>query len=436
MIDIDYAALINMAKENQFLIGGIGTVIAGGVMYTLRAVPTTIYNWFFRMMTIEINLNNQFPMYEEILKVVSDRRLPLVSRLYSLDNSGNIISGFGINYAFFKKRLLIFNRQKDDNKNYYIENTNITILSRNKKLFEDLIAEGKNKDNKNMVKVHLLTGGRGWGNSIERSKRSMESVFMAQSIKDEITSRIDWFLKNRDWYIKRGINYKLVFMLHGVPGSGKTSLLRALASQFNYRLGVVTSLLDFDENLRWAPENSFIVVEDIDALGNLNRDKSDTSRPKLEEKFVGYDEDGYEDYDIVLPKAAPTPTKQPTPFDVAIAEVSSQMDSKIIHDLLNSLDGLNTKDGTIIFMTTNHLDRLDAALIRPGRLDCCVEIGPLAYEDMARMYASFYETSEGLRGPKGYEPMVGAKLQDIFMRQKKEEAVKALYGELPQSMDI
>jgi hypothetical protein len=50
------------------------------------------------------------------------------------------------------------------------------------------------------------------------------------------------------------------------------------------------------------------------------------------------------------------------------------------------------------------------------------------------MYESFYDTAEGLTGPKGYEPIVGAKLQEIFMRKTKEEAVKVLYGNVSESV--
>src|SRR5690606_10180375 len=117
------------------------------------------------------------------------------------------------------------------------------------------------------------------------------------------------------------------YLFYGEPGTGKTSMISALANHFTKNLAVLSlNSIKTDEQLAEAlanaPNNAFIVIEDIDACGvNVSRTH--------EEKQQGITFSG----------------------------------------LLNALDGIITADETVIFMTTNHIDRLDPALIRPGRVD-------------------------------------------------------------------
>ncbi len=64
--------------------------------------------------------------------------------------------------------------------------------------------------------------------------------------------------------------------------------------------------------------------------------------------------------------------------------------------LLNALDGVAAAEGRILFATTNHLERLDPALIRPGRIDRQVEIGFATTEQLRRMFVRFYDGVDAL----------------------------------------
>jgi chaperone BCS1 len=58
--------------------------------------------------------------------------------------------------------------------------------------------------------------------------------------------------------------------------------------------------------------------------------------------------------------------------------------------LLNALDGVASAEERMIFMTTNHIDRLDDALIRPGRIDMTVNLGNATEWQMERLWDRFY----------------------------------------------
>jgi mitochondrial chaperone BCS1 len=62
--------------------------------------------------------------------------------------------------------------------------------------------------------------------------------------------------------------------------------------------------------------------------------------------------------------------------------------------LLNTLDGAGAVEGSISILTTNHRDRLDPALIRPGRCDLEVKLGYLTAESCIKMFECFFPDSE------------------------------------------
>jgi chaperone BCS1 len=58
--------------------------------------------------------------------------------------------------------------------------------------------------------------------------------------------------------------------------------------------------------------------------------------------------------------------------------------------LLNELDGMQSPSGVMFFMTTNHIEKLDAALLRPGRTDVKEFFGPATEQQKLRLYRKFF----------------------------------------------
>lgn len=148
-------------------------------------------------------------------------------------------------------------------------------------------------------------------------------------------------------YVTRGIPWRRGYLLHGAPGTGKTSLVRALASELGLDLCIVnlTSSRLGDDGLATlmasAPPQAILLMEDIDAIF-VGREKADAA-PGL--SFSG---------------------------------------------LLNAIDGVYAQEGRILVMTTNHKERLDPALIRPGRIDRHFEIGLAGEAEAVAMARAFY----------------------------------------------
>jgi len=190
-----------------------------------------------------------------------------------------------------------------------------------------------------------------WTKDREIKKRQLESVILPEKERSTVVDDARNFLGEdaKAWYGKHGIPYKRTYCLHGPPGCGKSSLISAVASEFDLNVCML-SLADpdlKDQGLRAAmqhiPKRSVIVFEDVDAIFNHHREKQESS---------------------------------------CVVTFSG---------LLNALDGVGEPCGTLFFLTTNHLNRLDKALIRPGRVDVQVKVDYASDLQVGRMLTRFYE---------------------------------------------
>jgi chaperone BCS1 len=197
-----------------------------------------------------------------------------------------------------------------------------------------------------------------WREDVRVSNRPVQSVVLPNSSKSRLLNDVEKFLspKTKDFYARNGIPYRRSYLFHGVPGTGKTSMVQALAGQFkrNVCFLLPTHPEMTDDSLRDAiqsiPQNSIVVFEDIDSLFTKNRDNKNN---KSALTFSG---------------------------------------------LLNALDGIGSPNGQIFVLTTNLREHLDNALIRNGRVDLHIEFTYAIEEQMEQMWKNFYPSGDHLAG--------------------------------------
>lgn len=255
----------------------------------------------------------------------------------------------------------------------------------------------------------------GWQETTHETMKSFDNIFFDG--KREVLQKIDFFVNNKDWYKRNGIPYTLGIGLYGPPGTGKTSFIKALATLLGRhivsmslsRIKTKKQLQDFYYETQYSSANDknavgfdkkIVVFEDIDCIGDLVLKRKQKSAGDTDSSSDLEDGDDFEMNDVgdtgleaklknEIGKAAKRISKKLSSSN-AIFNGPAHQENLTLDDLLNLWDGIRENTGRIMIITTNHYDKLDPALIRPGRIDLALHLEHASLKTIAEMYEHYY----------------------------------------------
>ncbi|KAJ1864056.1 Complex III assembly protein translocase and chaperone [Coemansia sp. RSA 2703] len=313
----------------------------------------------------------------------------------SVSTDFTMVPGQGKHIFFYRGIFIQVDRQRnakmiDIQSAAPFETVTLTTLSRDRRVFSRILEEAREyalAQNEGRTVLYTSFGPEWRPFGLPRKRRLLDSVILDKGVSAGIVDDVRDFISNGKWYDERGIPYRRGYLLYGPPGSGKTSFIQALAGELGYNICILNlserGLTDDRLNhlLTVAPERSLILLEDVDAAFNRNRQQSEQN--------------------------------------------AYQQSMVTFSGLLNALDGVASSDERIIFMTTNHIERLDPALIRPGRVDVKVFLGNATGFQIRQMFTRFYGPKSADLADRFAEMLEGhtvstAQLQGHFVVHKKD----------------
>ncbi|KAH9832616.1 P-loop containing nucleoside triphosphate hydrolase protein [Rhodofomes roseus] len=272
--------------------------------------------------------------------------------------------------------------------NYYRvkESVSISMLSLSRNILDELVLETKKaylQAEGKLVNVYGSNPTNCWRRLNSMPKRPIESIILDAGVKELLINDTRNFLASKEWYRRRGIPFRRGYLLHGAPGSGKSSIIHSIAGDLGLDVYVLTlsrTGLDdtgLNELLSDLPERCITLLEDVDVAfkgGMARRSLSKGSLVKAgDDVLIGEDD---------------KPNQSHNTDDKTESRVT-------LSGLLNALDGIGAQEGRILFATTNDYAALDPALIRPGRMDLHINFKLANKEQAKGLFEAFYSPPGG-----------------------------------------
>jgi chaperone BCS1 len=364
-----------LTGQNQFASGGLLLMIIGGLSVYLRAVPQRIWYWIVEQTTMMVTVTDEDEafvwMKEWFLEQDFLKRIRHVDVDTTLRGSAlALIPAPGSHWFWYSGRpYVVYFYRSEENKSWATnrsEQLTFRTIGRKQSVLRQFVDEVLQCHYKKLeVASSLFVFAEHWTRIPAYTPRLLESVILGPGEKEHLIRDVMKFKASGSRYAQLGVPYHRGYLLYGPPGTGKTSLVSALAARFSMSIYAV-NLNDFNDRtlasaINAVPPHSVLLFEDIDCM------QSGKARAVADE---GEGRRSFAEAE-----------QKPDPLDRLGVTLSG---------LLNVLDGFYAPESVLFVMTTNRIEALDPALLRPGRIDYKLYLGKATDRQKMELYSRFF----------------------------------------------
>ncbi|KAF8625116.1 hypothetical protein AX15_005540 [Amanita polypyramis BW_CC] len=437
----------------QPLVGGAGTssvvdgmklVVLGGTVETARRVSSSAWSHFVNSFFLTAHFSDEDYPYDWLMLWLSRR--PEWQRSREFETTTRTSSFSGSNDNSFGddddddddddapgkvKTRVVFQPTFDTTHTIYykghwlrIKRTckpdacvtlSISVVARSNTVLKQLVLQAKKEyeaEAVHRIQIYFADSHGSWRWTDSRHKRPMSSIVLNPGVKEMLLNDAKDFLKSEKWYADRGIPFRRGYLLHGVPGSGKSSLIHAIAGELMLDIYVVSLSASWisDSTLNTlmgrVPARCILLLEDLDAAFTRSTSRDKTSRDDKEDKD--------KDPNSSSPNNPGASTSNRSGRRRGRSgDQLSDVNTLSLSGLLNALDGVAAAEGRVLFATTNHLERLDPALSRPGRMDVWVEFKNASKWQAEALFRNFFPSTEDEKDEPADEEQIEREIDEL-----------------------
>ncbi|KAJ7734222.1 P-loop containing nucleoside triphosphate hydrolase protein [Mycena metata] len=300
----------------------------------------------------------------------------------------------------------------------------LTILTRDTKLLPELVKEAHDQfleANKPYVAVHSVDvtsyiPANPWTTIVHKVPRPLSSVILPDGMTKKLVGDVQEFLHSEDSYVQMGIPYRRGYLLSGPPGTGKSAELRIVFSFFveyspatvqrrPYSLSQANStcfLLEADCVFFRVVLHSYSLKHSLNSMDDSVMQRAVSNIPRHSILLI-------EDIDCFFGNRENDEDGPVDAFTVSRpGSIRGNRDGELrcsitLSGFLNMIDGVASEEGRLFFATctpqTNHYDRLDLALSRPGRVDVHFQYELSTADQAKTLFMRFFQEFKGSSVP-------------------------------------
>ena len=366
--------------QNQFASGGLLLMVIGALGAYLRAIPSRIWFWFVDQTTLSITVKDEDAAFAWVKQWFAEQKFLKRIRRVDLDTTVRnqnlaLIPAPGRHWFWYRSRpFRVDFYRSEDTRGWTPKRSELLVfrtVGRDQSLLKAFVTEIASCHKKHeRVRSSLYVYSEYWGSVEGYTARLLDSVILQTGEQERLIADIEKFKNSKVRYRHLGVPYHRGYLLYGPPGTRKTSLVSAIAGEFAMSIYAI-NLTDFNDRsltkaMNDVPPGSVVLFEDVDCM-MASKARNDAQMP-------------------------------------TVGNATEKADGKAVADKfgvtlsgwLNVLDGFHAPDNVLYMMTTNRIETLDPALLRPGRIDYRLYLGVASNDQKLELYRRFFPQAEEL----------------------------------------